>query len=176
MAEPVSSRRGQHDRDGSPPLGRAPFTPDGGDDTVPAASVGNGLPCPRLVLRLRLWRRLSLAADRRAYASDRFCQIAFNVLPHIDTFQHNGYRQEEIKMVWKTRMILKRGEFPVNPTTVRMPVFHAIRRRCTSRPAKSCPRRRHATCLQGSRGSRCSTSPATGAALNSVQIAERLIY
>ena len=30
-------------------------------------------------------------------------QIAFNVLPHIDTFQDNGYTREEMKMVWETR-------------------------------------------------------------------------
>ena len=36
-------------------------------------------------------------------------QIAFNVLPHIDTFQDNGYTREEMKLV--------------NPTCVRVPVF-----------------------------------------------------
>ena len=30
-------------------------------------------------------------------------QIAFNALPHIDTFQENGYTREEMKMVWETR-------------------------------------------------------------------------
>ena len=30
-------------------------------------------------------------------------QIAFNVLPHIDSFQDNGYTREEMKMVWETR-------------------------------------------------------------------------
>ena len=29
-------------------------------------------------------------------------QIAFNALPHIDTFQDNGYTREEMKMVWET--------------------------------------------------------------------------
>ncbi|MEJ6541198.1 MAG: aspartate-semialdehyde dehydrogenase, partial [Halioglobus sp.] len=32
-------------------------------------------------------------------------QIAFNVLPQIDTFQENGYTREEMKMVWETRRI-----------------------------------------------------------------------
>src|SRR5690606_25677401 len=27
------------------------------------------------------------------------CQIAFNAIPHIDTFQENGYTREEMKMV-----------------------------------------------------------------------------
>lgn len=30
-------------------------------------------------------------------------QIAFNVLPHIDEFQENGYTREEMKMVWETK-------------------------------------------------------------------------
>jgi aspartate-semialdehyde dehydrogenase len=33
-------------------------------------------------------------------------QIAFNVLPHIDVFQDNGYTKEEMKMVWETRKIM----------------------------------------------------------------------
>lgn len=32
-------------------------------------------------------------------------QIAFNVLPQIDTFQDNGYTREEMKMVWETQKI-----------------------------------------------------------------------
>jgi len=36
-------------------------------------------------------------------------QIAFNVLPHIDVFQDNGYTKEEMKMVWETRKIMGDG-------------------------------------------------------------------
>jgi len=50
-------------------------------------------------------------------------QIAFNVLPHIDTFEDNGYTREEMKMVWETRKILENDEIMVNPTCVRVPVF-----------------------------------------------------
>jgi len=50
-------------------------------------------------------------------------QIAFNVLPHIDEFQDNGYTREEMKMVWETQKILEDDEILVNPTTVRVPVF-----------------------------------------------------
>lgn len=28
-------------------------------------------------------------------------QIAFNIIPHIDTFQPNGYTKEELKLVWR---------------------------------------------------------------------------
>ena len=51
-------------------------------------------------------------------------QIAFNVLPHIDTFQDNGYTREEMKMVWETQKILGDEAIKVNPTCVRVPVFH----------------------------------------------------
>ena len=51
-------------------------------------------------------------------------QIAFNVLPQIDTFQDNGYTKEEMKMVWETRKILGDDSIQVNPTCVRVPVFY----------------------------------------------------
>ena len=51
-------------------------------------------------------------------------QIAFNVLPEIDSFQDNGYTREEMKMVWETRKILEDDSIMVNPTCVRVPVFY----------------------------------------------------
>ena len=51
-------------------------------------------------------------------------QIAFNVIPHIDVFQDNGYTKEEMKMVWETRKILEAPDMLVNPTCVRVPVFY----------------------------------------------------
>lgn len=51
-------------------------------------------------------------------------QIAFNVLPHIDVFQDNGYTKEEMKMVWETQKILEDESIRVNPTTARVPVFY----------------------------------------------------
>jgi aspartate-semialdehyde dehydrogenase len=51
-------------------------------------------------------------------------QIAFNVIPHIDDFQVNGYTKEEMKMVWETRKILEDESIQVNPTAVRVPVFY----------------------------------------------------
>ena len=50
-------------------------------------------------------------------------QIAFNVLPHIDVFQDNGYTKEEMKMVWETHKIMGDDRIMVNPTAVRVPVF-----------------------------------------------------
>jgi aspartate-semialdehyde dehydrogenase len=51
-------------------------------------------------------------------------QIAFNAIPHIDTFQDNGYTREEMKMVWETRKILGDDSIMVNPTAARVPVFY----------------------------------------------------
>ena len=50
-------------------------------------------------------------------------QIAFNIIPHIDTFQDNGYTREEMKMVWETQKILADDTLLINPTAVRVPVF-----------------------------------------------------
>ncbi|MGH8496956.1 MAG: aspartate-semialdehyde dehydrogenase [Gammaproteobacteria bacterium] len=50
-------------------------------------------------------------------------QIAFNVLPHIDAFEPNGYTREEMKIVRETRKILGEPELRVNATAVRVPVF-----------------------------------------------------
>jgi len=51
-------------------------------------------------------------------------QIAFNVLPQIDVFMDNDYTKEEMKMVWETRKIFGDEDILVNPTAVRVPVFH----------------------------------------------------
>lgn len=51
-------------------------------------------------------------------------QIAFNVLPHIDVFQENGYTKEEMKMVWETNKIFNDESILVNPTAVRVPVVY----------------------------------------------------
>ena len=51
-------------------------------------------------------------------------RIAFNCLPHIDSFLENGYTKEEIKMVNETRKILEDDTIGITATTVRVPVFH----------------------------------------------------
>ena len=51
-------------------------------------------------------------------------QIAFNLIPHIDDFQDNGYTKEEMKLVWETKKILGDDRIQVNPTAVRVPVFY----------------------------------------------------
>ena len=44
-------------------------------------------------------------------------QIAFNLIPHIDDFQDNGFTKEEMKLVWETRKILGDDSILVNPDT-----------------------------------------------------------
>jgi len=48
--------------------------------------------------------------------------FAFNVVPHIDRFEDNGYTREEMKIVWESRKILGQPDLPVSATAVRVPV------------------------------------------------------
>ena len=50
-------------------------------------------------------------------------QLAFNVIPHIDVFQPDGYTKEEHKMIYETRKIMELPELKVSATCVRVPVF-----------------------------------------------------
>lgn len=50
-------------------------------------------------------------------------RIAFNCLPHIDSFGPNGYTREEMKLVNETRKILE-VDIKTTATTVRVPVFY----------------------------------------------------
>ncbi len=52
-------------------------------------------------------------------------QIAFNLIPHIDKFQENGYTKEELKMVYETRKIMSMPNLRVTATCVRVPVLRA---------------------------------------------------
>lgn len=52
-------------------------------------------------------------------------QIAFNVIPHIDSFQENGYTKEEMKMVNETWKILNAPEIKITANCVRVPVIRA---------------------------------------------------
>jgi len=52
-------------------------------------------------------------------------QIAFNLLPHIDSFLDDGYTKEEQKMVDETVKIFADPDIKVTATCVRVPVFGA---------------------------------------------------
>ncbi|MFC4425957.1 aspartate-semialdehyde dehydrogenase [Deinococcus navajonensis] len=49
--------------------------------------------------------------------------IPFNVIPHIDAFQDNGYTKEEMKVVWETHKIIGDPSIRVSCTAVRIPTL-----------------------------------------------------
>ena len=51
--------------------------------------------------------------------------IAFNVLPHVDTFLEDGYTKEEMKMQSEGRRIMHLPDFRASVTCVRVPVYRA---------------------------------------------------
>jgi len=52
-------------------------------------------------------------------------QIAFNVLPHVDSFLPSGYTREEMKMENEGRKIMHHPAFRASVTCVRVPVYRA---------------------------------------------------
>lgn len=64
------------------------------------------------------------AAGKEMNASVYPHQIAFNCLPHIDSFLENGYTKEEMKMVNETRKIFGDDSIAITATAVRVPVFY----------------------------------------------------
>ena len=73
-----------------------------------------------------------LKQQLRAWANDEPmkqevfpAQIAFNLFPHIDVFQDNGYTKEEMKMVHETRKIMNAPNMQISATCVRVPVLRA---------------------------------------------------
>src|SRR5687768_2205341 len=52
-------------------------------------------------------------------------QIAFNVIPQVDSFGPNGYTGEETKMMQESRKIMGLPNLKVSATTVRVPVVRA---------------------------------------------------
>ena len=51
--------------------------------------------------------------------------IAFNLLPHVDSFLESGYTKEEVKMQDETRKIMHLPKLRVSATCVRVPVYRA---------------------------------------------------
>ncbi len=61
--------------------------------------------------------------DKQKVNSKNFTkQIAFNVIPHIDTFMEDRYTKEEWKMIVETKKILD-ANISISATCVRVPVF-----------------------------------------------------
>lgn len=62
--------------------------------------------------------------------------IPFNLIPHIDKFQENGFTKEEMKVTWETRKIFDEPELKISCTAVRIPTFRAHAESCTIQTEK----------------------------------------
>ncbi len=70
----------------------------------------------------RAWDDVRLPADQiQVYPH----QIAFNALPHVDSFLDSGYTKEEMKLENEGRKIMHCPDFRASVTCVRVPVFRA---------------------------------------------------
>jgi len=63
--------------------------------------------------------------DRQLVAEVYAHPIAFNLLPHVDSFLESGYTKEEMKMQNEGRKIMHLPEFRASVTCVRVPVYRA---------------------------------------------------
>ena len=66
-----------------------------------------------------------IAQGKEAVVEKFAYQLAYNVIPHIDVFQDNGYTKEEMKMFNETRKIMHEPELSVSAMCVRVPVMRA---------------------------------------------------
>ena len=70
-----------------------------------------------------LLEQTKLSLENKKIISKNFTkQIAFNAIPHIDTFADEGYTKEELKMVNETKKILDKN-IELTATCVRIPVL-----------------------------------------------------
>src|SRR6266513_1646306 len=65
------------------------------------------------------------AQDRQLRSQVYPHPIAFNVLPHVDSFLESGYTKEEMKFQNEGRKIMHLPEFRASVTCVRVPVYRA---------------------------------------------------
>ncbi|MEY2520428.1 MAG: aspartate-semialdehyde dehydrogenase [Verrucomicrobiota bacterium] len=78
----------------------------------------------RAIYELR--SQVEAAAEKRPAVAEVYPHpIAFNVLPHVDSFLPSGYTKEEMKMQNEGRRIMHLPEFRASVTCVRVPVYRA---------------------------------------------------
>ena len=84
--------------------------------TYQSVSGGGKAPMDELI------EQTKLALDGKKIKSKNFTkQIAFNAIPHIDSFSDDGYTKEEIKMTNETKKILD-NKIDLTATCVRLPI------------------------------------------------------
>ena len=68
----------------------------------------------------------SINLDQTGYALKTYDKpIAYNVIPHIDTFEVDGYTKEETKVMNETKKIMSLpADFPITATAIRVPVIN----------------------------------------------------
>jgi len=87
-------------------------------------------------------------------------QLLFNVIPHIDKFQPNGYTKEEMKVAWEINKIF--GEdIKVSCTAVRIPTLRAHSEAIVIETEKPCPPDEARKLLEGAVGVKVVDDPAT---------------
>lgn len=70
--------------------------------------------------------QVEAAAEERPPTAEIYPHpIAFNVLPHVDSFLPSGYTKEEMKMQNEGRRIMHLPDFRASVTCVRVPVYRA---------------------------------------------------
>ena len=73
-----------------------------------------------------LKRQVEMAAHDRQPKPEVYPHpIAFNLLPHVDSFLQNGYTKEEIKVQNEASKIMHLPQFRASVTCVRVPVYRA---------------------------------------------------
>lgn len=73
-----------------------------------------------------LKRQVSEAHEKRPPTTEIYPHpIAFNALPHVDSFLETGYTKEEMKMQNEGRRIMHLPDFRASVTCVRVPVYRA---------------------------------------------------
>ena len=87
--------------------------------------------------------------------------LPFNLIPHIDKFQDNGYTKEEMKVVWETKKIfgVAEDEMRISCTAVRIPTLRAHSESITLETLKEISVEGARQLLQSAQGVRLVDSP-----------------
>merc|ERR1740127_261599 len=86
------------------------------------ASSGAGAPgMAELESSTKAWAKDGNVPKNEVFAH----QLLFNVIPHIDKFQPNGYTKEEMKVSWEIVKIFSDPSIKVSCTSVRIPTLRA---------------------------------------------------
>ncbi|RIL03913.1 MAG: aspartate-semialdehyde dehydrogenase [Proteobacteria bacterium] len=88
-------------------------------------------------------------------------QIAFNVIPRIDSIQENFYTKEEMKFLWEGKKILHHPALRATATCVRVPVFRSHAVSLNLEFAKPVTRKEALDVLHGAAGVRVHDDPAS---------------